>query len=204
MISGDTTAPTRAPEPAAATEPGRRTGTGFVVHDKGLVLTSRHVVVDAVSVEVIVPQHGSRWADLVGEDRATDLALLRLVDPPQGLPALTLGSSEDLRAGDWIVTVGNPFGGRQRNPGRTVSASAPMVALTVLPLPAQGKPANFSGGVGSSFAMKAEVKPAEVLLGDVVTLSATVTAGQLAAARPVIRHKATPAINTRFISISPS
>lgn len=97
-------------QPVTATEPGRRTGTGFVIHEKGLILTSRHVVVDAVSVEVIVPQHGPKWADLVGEDRATDLALLRLVDTPAGLTPLSIGSSEDLRAGDWIVTVGNPFG----------------------------------------------------------------------------------------------
>lgn len=96
--------------PAAARSGGRRDGSGFVVHPRGLVVTSRHVVVGANAIEVNVPQHGWLRADLVGEDRATDLALLRLVAPPAGLPSLPLGDGADLAAGDWIVTVGDPFG----------------------------------------------------------------------------------------------
>ncbi len=99
-----------AANPVFAPRPGHRNGPGFVVHERGLVLTSRHVVLGASAIEVLSPQHGRLAADLVGEDPATDLALLRLVSPPPGLPALALGSSEDLRAGDWIVAVGNPFG----------------------------------------------------------------------------------------------
>jgi S1-C subfamily serine protease len=99
-----------ASEPAARTPSGWRNGSGFVVNEQGLVLTSRHVVDGALFVEVLVPQHGVRRADVVGEDRATDLALLRLIDAPPGMQALALGPSEELEAGDWIVTVGNPFG----------------------------------------------------------------------------------------------
>lgn len=101
------------PGTQVAAEPevgGRRSGSGFVIHEGGLLLTSRHVVVDALSIEVLVPTHGRFHAELVGEDRATDLALLRLTDPPAGLVPLALGGSEELAAGDWIVTVGNPFG----------------------------------------------------------------------------------------------
>ncbi|MBL8752238.1 MAG: trypsin-like peptidase domain-containing protein [Planctomycetes bacterium] len=90
--------------------PRERSGSGFVVQAKGLVLTSRHVVVDADDVEVIVPGHGPFVAEIVGEDRATDLALLRLVDAPDDLVALPLADGNDLQAGDWIVTVGNPLG----------------------------------------------------------------------------------------------
>lgn len=96
--------------PAAAVQPGQRTGSGFLVNARGLVVTSRHVIAGALAIEVIVMRHGACAAVVVGEDAATDLALLRLVDPPADLTALPIGNSEDLRAGDWIVAVGNPFG----------------------------------------------------------------------------------------------
>ncbi|MCB9878520.1 MAG: trypsin-like peptidase domain-containing protein [Planctomycetes bacterium] len=90
--------------------PVARRGTGFVVHEDGLVLTSRHVIVEAGEVDVQVAGLGWMPAALVGEDAASDLALLRLEQAPAGLPFLELGPSEELRAGDWIVTVGDPYG----------------------------------------------------------------------------------------------
>ena len=93
-----------------ATPPNVRSGSGFVVHERGLVVTSRHVVVDALAIEVIVPKHEAGAAVVVGEDAANDLALLRIESPPADLRALPIGDGEDLRAGDWIVAVGNPFG----------------------------------------------------------------------------------------------
>lgn len=100
----------RGTTPATATEAGSRSGSGFVVHERGLVVTSRHVVVDALSIEVMVPRRGTRRAVVVGDDGANDIALLRIDDPPADLVALQIGNSEELRAGDWIVAVGNPFG----------------------------------------------------------------------------------------------
>ncbi|MBX3464188.1 MAG: trypsin-like peptidase domain-containing protein [Planctomycetes bacterium] len=91
-------------------QPEIRHGSGFVVDARGLVVTSRHVVLGAVELDVVVPQHGTGAAVLVGEDPANDLALLRLVAPPRTLAALRLGDSRSLRAGDWIVAVGNPLG----------------------------------------------------------------------------------------------
>lgn len=93
-----------------ASSPGLRTGSGFVVQQQGLVVTSRHVVVGALDVEVIVPERGPFHAELIGEDHATDLALLRLRDAPPDLTALPLANGTELQAGDWIVAVGNPFG----------------------------------------------------------------------------------------------
>lgn len=86
-----------------------RSGSGFLVQQQGLVVTSRHVVVDAASVQVDVPDHGEFSAELVGDDAATDLALLRLVGAPSDLPSLRLGDGQ-LRPGDWIVAIGNPLG----------------------------------------------------------------------------------------------
>ncbi|MFT4512293.1 MAG: serine protease Do [Planctomycetota bacterium] len=85
-------------------------GSGFIINERGLVLTSRHVVAGAESIHVILPNHLPRRADLIGQDAATDLALLRLTSAPQNLPALSLGDSDQVLAGDWIVAVGNPYG----------------------------------------------------------------------------------------------
>ncbi|MCC7396968.1 MAG: trypsin-like peptidase domain-containing protein [Planctomycetes bacterium] len=93
-----------------ARPPRHRTGSGFLVHKDGLVVTSRHVVDDARRIVVMVPQRGTFDAHMVGEDLAADLALLRLEQAPPDLPALPIGDSDSVRAGDWIVAVGNPFG----------------------------------------------------------------------------------------------
>lgn len=93
-----------------ASEADVRNGSGFVVHERGLVVTSRHVVLSAVAIDVLLQHRGPVRAELVGEDPATDLALLRLVEVPHDLVPLPIGDSRDLRAGDWIVAVGNPFG----------------------------------------------------------------------------------------------
>ncbi len=106
--------PTR---PMAAAAPGQRNGSGFLVEAGGLVVTSRHLVLDAERIEVTVPELGSFPAALVGDDPATDLALLRIEGAPAGLPSLPLGDSDTLQAGEWILAVGNPFGFAQ-----TVSA----------------------------------------------------------------------------------
>lgn len=112
--------PSAASEAGASTEspieadadvaPATQNGSGFIINERGLVLTSRHVVVGAASIEVILPNQGPRRADLIGQDPATDLALLRLASAPKDLPALSLGDSDQVLAGDWIVAVGNPFG----------------------------------------------------------------------------------------------
>ncbi|MBP8299857.1 MAG: trypsin-like peptidase domain-containing protein [Planctomycetes bacterium] len=104
------TTPAGTGRPVATTEAGYRNGSGFVVNARGLVLTSRHVVMGASEIEVLVPGRGRYGAEVIGEDAATDLALVRLVQAPLDLTVLEMGRSEELRAGDWIVAVGNPFG----------------------------------------------------------------------------------------------
>lgn len=86
-----------------------RTGSGFVVHGSGIIVTSQHIVAEASLLTVRLPGEKPRRVDLVGEDPITDIAVLRLPNAPPGLQALELGSSEAMRAGDWVVTVGNPL-----------------------------------------------------------------------------------------------
>lgn len=92
-----------------------RNGSGFVIATSPslLVVTSRHVVAGAEEVVLQFPDSRPVQADPAGEDAFTDLAVLRARQPVEGAVALELGRSEDLRAGDWIFTLGNQFGLRQ-------------------------------------------------------------------------------------------
>ena len=84
-------------------------GSGFIISADGDVVTNNHVVQDADTVTVKLSDGRSYEADVVGTDPATDLALLKITaDTP--LPAVELGDSSVIRAGDEVVAVGNPFG----------------------------------------------------------------------------------------------
>jgi serine protease Do len=86
------------------------TGSGVIVSADGRILTNHHVVEKAEKVSVTVPgRKGQIPARIVGTDKQTDLALLR-IDPGGPLAAATLGSSADVQVGQWVVAVGNPYG----------------------------------------------------------------------------------------------
>ncbi|MBK8100484.1 MAG: trypsin-like peptidase domain-containing protein [Planctomycetes bacterium] len=87
-----------------------RSGSGFLIHRDGLIVTARHVVVGATELLVSVRQQEPEAAELVGEDAVSDLAVIRLLEPPRDPCVLHLGRSEDLRAGDWVMAIGNPYG----------------------------------------------------------------------------------------------
>jgi len=84
-------------------------GSGFVVDADGHIVTNSHVVGNATAVRVTFANGLSLPARLVGQDDATDIALLK-VDPPQPLRPLRFGRANASRVGDWIVAVGNPYG----------------------------------------------------------------------------------------------
>ncbi|TVR03975.1 MAG: PDZ domain-containing protein [Deltaproteobacteria bacterium] len=84
-------------------------GSGFLIDDDGLILTSGHVIEKATEIRVILHNGTRVAADVVGLDRATDLALLRIT-PPEGIRPLALAGGDAIRVGDWVIAVGNPFG----------------------------------------------------------------------------------------------
>jgi serine protease Do len=90
-------------------------GSGFVVRNDGLIVTNRHVVVDARTVHVRLSDAREVQATVIGTDAATDIALLK-VDVGR-LSALRLGSSANVSVGDAVIAIGNPFG-----LGQTVTA----------------------------------------------------------------------------------
>lgn len=84
-------------------------GSGFVIDEKGVVVTNNHVIEGADSIEVIFADGTSLPAKLLGTDPKTDLSVLK-VEPKKPLKAVKFGDSTKMRIGDWVMAIGNPFG----------------------------------------------------------------------------------------------
>jgi S1-C subfamily serine protease len=86
------------------------TGTGFVWDDRGNIVTNFHVIRDASRAEVTLAD-GSNWeATLVGYAREKDLAVLHIDAPRSRLQSIRIGTSSDLKVGQTVLAIGNPFG----------------------------------------------------------------------------------------------
>lgn len=87
------------------------TGSGFVISKDGLVITNEHVVEGADSVRVTLADKTELPAKVLGTDRSTDLAVLKIDNPGGGkITPLEIGDSSNLRVGDTVYTIGNPLG----------------------------------------------------------------------------------------------
>ncbi|MDD2901136.1 MAG: DegQ family serine endoprotease [Syntrophales bacterium] len=84
-------------------------GSGVVISKDGYVLTNNHVVAGAKEVTVTLADQKEYKAKVVGCDAKTDLAVLK-IKSSQSFPAASLGDSDQLQVGDWVVAIGNPFG----------------------------------------------------------------------------------------------
>jgi len=95
--------------PDAAPKRATSLGSGFIIDSSGLVVTNNHVIADADEITVILHDDTSLKAELVGKDTKTDLALLR-VKSDKPLTAVQFGDSDQMKVGDWVLAIGNPFG----------------------------------------------------------------------------------------------
>jgi len=84
-------------------------GSGFIIDKKGYVVTNNHVIEDADQIKVKVDDDMEFDAEVVGRDPNTDLALLK-IESDKDLPVLTMGNSDELKIGQWVVAIGSPFG----------------------------------------------------------------------------------------------
>lgn len=84
-------------------------GSGFVIDGDGHIVTNEHVVHGADDITVTFRDGREAKAQLVGVDEKTDLALIK-IDSDTPVPYVSFGKSDDVRVGDWVLTVGNPFG----------------------------------------------------------------------------------------------
>ncbi len=89
-------------------EQRRSGGSGVIISQDGYIVTNNHVVEDADKLMVTLSDGKSYKAKLIGTDPTTDIALVKIEE--SGLPFITFGSSDNLRLGEWLIAVGNPYG----------------------------------------------------------------------------------------------
>jgi serine protease Do len=84
-------------------------GSGFIIDKGGFVVTNNHVIENSHKITVKLPDGRSFEAKLIGTDALTDIALLK-IKADKALPTVEFGDDRQVRVGDWVVAVGNPFG----------------------------------------------------------------------------------------------
>jgi len=82
-------------------------GSGVIISDDGYIITNNHVVENAESVDVTLNDKRTFTAKVIGRDPGSDIALLKI--KAENLPFLKYGDSEQLKLGEWVLAVGNPF-----------------------------------------------------------------------------------------------
>ncbi len=87
----------------------RGLGSGFVISEDGYIVTNNHVIHRADDIDVVLEDGSEYEAKVVGKDAKTDLAVLK-IEPDHKLQTVKFGNSDNLRIGDWVIAIGNPFG----------------------------------------------------------------------------------------------
>lgn len=95
---------------AVAAQQGSGQGSGFVYDVQGHIVTNFHVVENAQYIEVTFPSGFQAIGKVIGEDRDSDLAVLKIEAPASELTPLVIGDSDTLHVGQYVVAIGNPFG----------------------------------------------------------------------------------------------
>lgn len=90
--------------------PGEGAGSGAVIDKQGHILTNNHVIEDAKAIQITLPNGKSYPAEVVGTDSAQDVAVLKIEAPADELYPIPIGKSDNLRVGQRVYTLGNPFG----------------------------------------------------------------------------------------------
>jgi len=94
-------------------------GSGVIIDPEGYILTNQHVVDEASKITVTLSDGRQFKGEIKGEDQRSDLAIIKV--NARNLPAVALGDSDELKIGEWVVAIGNPFGFALQNPEPTVT-----------------------------------------------------------------------------------
>jgi len=132
--------------------PTQGSGSGAILDNKGNILTNHHVVANAQKLEVTLAD-GSRWpAKLIGSDPDNDLAVIKIDAPREKLKAIPMGDSRNLRIGQKVLAIGNPFGfertlttGVISSLGRTIRSEVGALIEDVIQTDAAINPGNSGG-----------------------------------------------------------
>lgn len=99
------------------------TGSGVIITEDGYIVTNNHVIQNATELEVTLNNNKSYKAKLIGTDSKMDIALLK-VDAEEKLPYATFGNSDNMKVGEWVLAVGNPYNLNSTVTAGIVSAKA--------------------------------------------------------------------------------
>ena len=89
--------------------PSAALGSGFIIDEKGIVVTNNHVIQDAKDIIIRVNGNKEFKANVLGADPLSDIAVLQLETEEKFIP-VKFGNSDKARIGDWVIAIGNPFG----------------------------------------------------------------------------------------------
>ena len=132
--------------------PTQGSGSGSIIDTKGHILTNHHVVANAQKLEVTLAD-GSKWpAKLIGSDPDNDLAVIKIDVPKEKLKLIAMGDSKNLRVGQKVLAIGNPFGlqrtlttGIISSLGRTIRSEVGTLIEDVIQTDAAINPGNSGG-----------------------------------------------------------
>src|SRR3569623_3466898 len=172
-------------------------GSGFLFTPDGLILTISHVVADASRVQGSLADGGDLDAQLIGQDPHTDLAVLK-ISMPGALPYVRLGNSRNVRVGQIVVAIGNPYGfectvpaGVVRALGRSLRAARGRLMEDVIQTDAALTPGNSGGPLVASNGEEIGVNTAVILPAQGLCFATAITTAQLVqVVSELLRHGA--------------
>ncbi len=150
-------------------------GSGFVFDPRGYIMTNNHVVQGAQRVTVRTLSGHEYKADVVGADPNSDVAVIKIDPGAEKLPAVTLGNSDDLNVGDWVLALGNPLGLQFTVTAGIVSAKGRNIGII-----GSNTPQGASAGIESFIQTDAAINPGNSggpmvnLLGQVVGINSAI------------------------------
>lgn len=106
---------------------GAGSGSGVIISEDGYIVTNNHVIDNAKEIQVTLNDNRKYDAVIIGSDPSTDLAVLKIKE--KGLQAIPIGNSDNLRIGEWVLAVGNPFNLTSTVTAGIVSAKARNINL---------------------------------------------------------------------------
>lgn len=133
-------------------------GSGFIVSEDGFIITNHHVVNNAEEIVVKLSDRREFDAKLIGSDERSDVALIKI--EAEGLPSVKIGSSKELKVGEWVLAIGSPFGFEHSATAGIVSAkgrSLPSGDSNYVPFIQTDVAINPGNSGGPLFNLKGEV-----------------------------------------------
>lgn len=164
-------------------------GSGFIISKDGYVLTNKHVVDDARKVTVKTADGQTFPATIVGTDQKLDIALLKF-ESTNRLPTVSIGDSNELEVGEWVLAIGNPFGLEQTVTAGIVSAKGRVIGAgpydNFIQTDASINPGNSGGPLFNTDAEVVGINTAIVPRGHGIGFATPINA--VTAILPQLRH----------------